>query len=240
MPFFQRDDKLLFFVHVPKAGGSSIEDYLIRRFGNIFLYAGGPRERAGKGGALMVPVTHLCAWDLEELLPRRIDLVFAVVRNPLDRILSEYRWQKGASRASRLSFSSWLRVMIEAARKDPRAYDNHIRPISDLVPQTADAFHLEDGLTRMVARIDDATGTCAPDIKIGRLKDRAGTSDPIQLSRQDVELIADYYAEDYERFGYALPDANAYEDDILSGVRTLAAGAIARMAVAKQHRDWLR
>jgi len=240
MPFFRCSDKLLFFVHAPKAGGSSVEDYLIRRFDDVFVYSGGGRSGVGKGTGLISPITHLCAWDLEDFLPTQMDLVFTLVRNPLSRILSEYRWQRGSSQASRLDFSTWLNVMIKAARIDRRTYRNHIRPTSELVPERAEIFRLEDGFDAMVDRIDEATGTTAPDITVGHLKNRGKASEPIKLTRQDVALIADFYAVDYERFGYSPPDPNDYDSDGMAFARRLAASPIAQLALTKQRRDWLR
>ncbi|MBY8978161.1 sulfotransferase family 2 domain-containing protein [Rhodobacteraceae bacterium NNCM2] len=239
MPLVSKDGLNIFFAHVPKAGGSSVQDYLIRRFGKLQLLdldrtKNGPLKQTG----LIMPASHLTAADLEDLLPVKLDYSFAVVRDPVARALSEYRFQRGASRMSRLDFSTWLRVMIASARKDPRTYDNHIRPQTDLVSEACEIFRLEDGFDAMIARLDEVTGTTTPDIKVGHLLKRARTEIP--LSAQDVALIEDFYAEDYARFGYAAPDRSGLSSDGLAGPRSLFGAAMSHAVVFKQRRDWLR
>lgn len=244
MPLLIHEDRTIFFAHVPKTGGSSVEDYLIRRFGPLCLLdrpaAGSdapPRRR--RHGDMVSPAQHMTAADLRHLLPERIDYTFAVVRDPLARILSEYRFQAGTSRASRLGFSTWLRVMLAAARIDPRVYDNHIRPQGDLVSAGAEVFRLEEGLDRIVARLDEVTGSAAPDADIRHLLNKGGR-DRIEVRRQDMGLVARFYAADYARFGYDVPAAGAAPHDRFAALRDLLGWCLARAVVWKQRRDWLR
>lgn len=239
MPFCVANGKLLFFVHVPKAGGSSVEDYLLRRFGSLSMADRNKRERV-RGTGLISPITHLSVIDLAEMIPSECDLVFAMVRDPLKRMLSEYRWQSGASRMSRMSFSTWLRVVIAAARREPRIYENHIRPQDQMVPEGAEIFRLEDGFGPMIARLDAVTGTRAPEVEMGHQKNRQTQAAPIVVSREDVALVLDYFAADYERFGFDRPDPAAYQSDGRARLRGLVADPLARLLVAKQRRDWLR
>lgn len=239
MPFLFPQGKVLFFVHVPKTGGSSVEDYLERRFGPLAMVD--RHKRAGvTGTGLISPVTHLSALDLEEIVPETCDLCFALVRDPLARVLSEYRWQRGASRMSRMDFSAWLRVVIAAARREPRIYENHIRPQDQMVPAQAEVFRLEDGFDAMIARLDAVTGTTAPGIAVGHLKNRQKDAAPIPVLAEDAALVAEYYAADYARFGYDLPDPGHYPSDPGAARRGGLAAPLARLLVAKQRRDWLR
>lgn len=241
MPLLLTEAHRLFFVHVPKTGGTTIEDYLSRRFGPLCLSDKNKRLNV-RGTGLINSITHLAAVDLEEMIPANCDLCFTVVRDPLKRAQSEFRWQQGASSMSRMSFSTWLRVVIRAARLEPRIYDNHIRPQSDLVPENTEVFRLEDGFERMIARIDAVTNTAAPDIKPGHFKKTSQSSEKQSAdpSRQDIELIAEYYAADYDRFGYSRPDPSAFPSDPWASVRNAQAMPIAAALTWKQHRDWLR
>lgn len=238
MPLIRANGRMIFFAHVPKVGGSSVEDYLIRRFGApMSIITRRDRNKLSKR-ELITPATHLSAFELLELLPSDLAYCFAVVRDPVKRLQSQYRFQTGVSRMSRLGFSTWLRVMFAAARIDPRVYQNHIRPQSDLVPQEADVFYLENGFDDMIAAIDNATGTTAPEVEVGHLL--KGQHRAMPVSRQDAELIANFYETDYKRFGYKPLDISLLPGDPLAGIRSLIAWPIARALVTKQHRDWIR
>ena len=237
MPLAVLNGKSLFFAHVPKAGGSSVEEYLMRRFGKLSLID--QNKRTGvKGTGLIVPATHLAAEDLKELLPHDLDFCFAVVRDPVRRLQSEYRYQTRVSRSSRFSFSTWLRIMFACLRQEPRIYENHIRPQSDLVPDNAEIFHLEDGaMQKFVARIDEVLGETAPEIEPRHINKREVR--PITLYREDIELIEAHYKADYERFGFETHVRDGLPKDRLKGVREAFARLVARVSTFRQRRGWI-
>lgn len=236
MPLAHHNGQSIFFAHVPKTGGSSVEDYLISRFGALSLID--ENKRTGvRGTGLIVPATHLAAIDIKELVPPDLAYSFAVVRDPLKRLESEFRYQSGVSQMSKLGFSPWLKVMLKAATTEPRLYENHIRPQSDLVPDDAEIFKLEDGFDAMIARLDAVTGTTTPDLSVPHINTRK--KEPITMSRADVQAVTRFYAADYDRFGYVRPDPADYPATP-SGWRDHLAGPLAAALVAKQHRDWVK
>jgi hypothetical protein len=237
MPLVNAHGTQIFFAHVPKTAGSSVEDYLIRRFGELSIRDQHKRNRVA-GTGLITPSTHLSALDLLELLPRDLAHCFAFVRDPVDRMLSEYRYQLGVSKTTRFGFSTWLRLMLGCARREPRIYENHIRPQSDLVPDSAKVFRLEDGFEPFIAWLDQVTGTTAPEVEMGHLLKREHAE--VALSRQDLRLMAAFYAEDYARFGYATPDTSAIGYDAYAPLRSGLAARLAPMIVLRQRQAWLR
>jgi len=238
MPLAICGDKHIFFAHVPKSGGSTVEDYLTRRFGPLSANDIHSRRRTPFRG-LINSATHLTASDLREFIPQHVDLCFSFVRDPLKRIQSEYRWQAGASRASRLSFSTWLRIVLLAARTEPRLYDNHIRPQVELVPDQAVVFRLEDGFESMVHHIDQIVGQPETPIHLGHLKNTNQAKADIVLHRQDVALIRQFYAADYRRFDYPLPEPSDYPPDPTSWRRATTASILAPLLVIKQRVRWV-
>ena len=237
MPLAHWNNLTIFFAHVPKTGGSSVEDYLIRRFGRLSLIDANKR-RGVRGTGLITPTSHLAAVDLAELVPPDLTYSFAVVREPLERLMSEFRYQSKVSRMSRLGFSTWLRVMLRAARTEPRVYENHIRPQTDLIPESTEIFRLEDGFEPLVARLDEVTGTTAPGISVNHLNPRP--REEIRLSREDVGMIAEFYAKDYDQFGYVTPGSSNLPSDGRAGLRDALARPLAMALMAKQRRDWVR
>lgn len=246
MPLFSTQRGLVYFVHVPRTGGSNLEDYLGSRFGPLSLLdrdwmrawtAGGCRS-----DSLRSSPQHLTAADAGRLLPRGTVCSLAVVRDPLARIVSEFRFQNRRGlrrrRLTEFGFSTWLPIVLEAARRDPRVFDNHIRPQCDMVPADADVFRLEAGLGALVARIDELAGSTAPDIPIG--SDEPGSfRGPVVPSRAALKLIAEFYADDYARFGYALPDAAGASHDRLAPARRIVGKAVAAAAIGMYFRGTL-
>jgi hypothetical protein len=235
LPLIYECGKSIFFAHVPKTGGTSVQMYMIRRFGSLALL-GRHRGPATRGTSLIVSAAHLSAQDLEEVLPRHLDGCFAVVRDPIKRLQSEYQFQKGTSKASRVSFSTWLRFMISAARCDARVYDNHIRPQVDFLPEGTKLFKLEEGLSAIVPYLDKVLGYESPLVEIPHLL--KSKKFPVSLSREDVRLIVEYYRDDYDRFGYPEPDYSMFPRDSLAPVRDLIGKVVGRAIVHWQRRSW--
>lgn len=237
MPYVFVSNKLIYFAHVPKAGGSSVENYLISRFGPLALLdRNWSRYRYDQEGwrtsSLRCSPQRIAAEDLGRILPRSPDWSFAVVRDPAARLISEYRWHRSnAPRRSRryltkLGFSVWLQIMVQAVRRDPTIFDNHLRPQVDIVPEGAEIFRLEDGFASLAALIDTAADTQASDLSIGHdLK--AKSEVVVRPSARDLALIAKVYARDYALGCYEPPTARA-----ASGGGAALIGWIARPVVA--------
>lgn len=214
MPSLSLSARLIWFAHCPKAGGTSVEQLMVARWGRDVghLHWGWDLWWRRGGWRVADPPNspqHLVWSDAEKLLSRRPDAVFALVRDPAARMASEYRWQRRHRRGTRLGrmlsylpFWLWLRIMLGVARQNPHAFDNHFRPQSDFVPAQAEVFRLEDGLAPVVAWLSEKTGEQVADNEIPHA---------IPSGRRQVCpskclcLIAKVFAEDYARFGYPPP-----------------------------------
>jgi len=238
MPLVTSRKGHIFFAHVPKTGGTSIEDYLIKRFGKITLLENTDTRDGARQRDVIQPLQHLTARELRLLLPADITYCFAIIRDPVERIVSEYRFQSGISKASSLGFSTWLRFVFLAARNDPRVYDNHIRPQSDLVPEAAEIFRFENGFQSVIRRLDELFGTAASEVKIRHLLKQPKPRP--HLFRQDLDLVHEFYAEDYRRFGYDKPSLEGLPDDRYATLRSILAAPVAKALVARQRSKWLR
>lgn len=236
MPLIYSGGKKVFFAHIPKTGGTSIQDYLFNRFGSLTLL--GRHRQYKNGSSLIVSATHLSAYDLEEILPTDLDWSFAIVRDPVQRLISEYRFQRGASRTSRIGFSIWLRIMIAAARRDPRIYDNHIRPQVDFLLEGTEIFRIENGLDKIIPHIDDIMTQSAPSLKIRHML--KGKTEPVHIHREDLRVIFDFYAADFERFGYPEPDYNSFPQDYLAWLKDFVAPIIGYLVVFRHRQNWVK
>ena len=226
MPSLTAADKLIWFAHCPKAGGTSVEQFMVARWGkavghlhwgwDIWWRDGGWREADPPNSP-----QHLIWRDARRQLPRAPDAAFAVVRDPVARMASEHRWQRQGRRGTRagkllahLPFPFWLRLMLAVARRNPYAFDNHFRPQSAFLPEGAVLFRLEDGLAPVEDWLAQATG----DGGSAPMPHAISTRKSASVAPAEAALIAHAFDEDYDRLGYARPAPHVRRIDPLSWI----------------------
>jgi hypothetical protein len=196
MPLFRINNVLIYFIHVPKTGGSSIQAHL-SKFGRPALITSNdhswPKNNA----------QHMASPDYTRILPRDFyDYGFTVVRNPFDRIVSEYRMRCGDQTARSRpikDFPEWVEGTFRRYRRDCYLLDNHIRPQADFLSEGVEVFKLEDGLQRVLERLGVVLG-----ISLGTELPRLKASGPIDLKVSDecAAQISSFYEIDFRKFGY--------------------------------------
>lgn len=215
MPSLNLDNRLIWFAHCPKAGGTSVEQMLVDCFGDAVGHLSWGWDLWWKNGGWRQAdppnsPQHLIWKDAQGILPKPPDAVFALVRDPMARMVSEYHYQRDRRRGTRagrwlacLPFSLWLRLMLRLARLNPYAFDNHLRPQCDFVPKEAEVFPLEDGLGPVGDWLGQTIGVEGLPARFPHaLPGKAG---PSRVDPRDQALIALAFAADYSRFKYDLP-----------------------------------
>ncbi len=218
MPIVQIDHKLVYFAHVPRCAGSSVENYLHGRFGTLgFLdrgYLQTPPDQLWNKSSPQ----HVTLAALDRLMPPEFFAArFAVVRHPALRLRSVFLYQRDIEEtlSAELDFSAWLRKLPSQRQQDPFLFDNHLRPISDFVPQDARIFRLEEGLEPLVRWLDKQAGGSSPrrlehinshSARIKTLEKTPRGAFP-EFTARDLAFIRGMDAPDFDRFGYsaALP-----------------------------------
>ncbi|MFO1176545.1 MAG: sulfotransferase family 2 domain-containing protein [Paracoccaceae bacterium] len=224
MPIFRIADRMHYFVDVPRCAGASVEAYLARRFGPLaFVNTGFLAEPEAQRWSRSSP-QHLPLDAFRKLVPADwIVSSFAVVRHPLTRLLSAFRFQVEVERTvARLwSIDEWFDDWLKRRESEPFAYDNHLRPMSDLVPEDATVFRMEQGLAPVVAHLDRLAGNSdgPRSIAAKNVSGKARPDDAARLtpSPETLARIADHYATDFRRFGYSadtIPDATDRQTDL--------------------------
>ena len=120
MPLVRCNAKLLYFAHIPKCGGSSVEDYLRDRFKAVGFYDPNMHQTPPARRWSRTSPQHVDWTSLQRLLPAELlDEVFAVVRHPVSRIVSGYHFQVEVEKAVApdTSFSDWLAARHARSRR---------------------------------------------------------------------------------------------------------------------------
>ncbi|WP_171212793.1 sulfotransferase family 2 domain-containing protein [Ruegeria sp. HKCCA5426] len=125
------------------------------------------------------------------------DFTFALVRDPRERLISEYKMRKDKAQ---LPFKEWVVSTFGRYQKNPYVYDNHIRPQVEFVTKYTKVFKFEEGLSAPVSEVCDLVGQELPNMP----HKRKSISFFPEEDRELLDLIFDFYREDYEAFNYSL------------------------------------
>lgn len=219
MPILRASGKLIYFAHVPKCGGTSVERYLRDRFGALAFVDDAWWSR-GRGRWGASSPQHVTAEALATLFPDGFfDVAFAIVRHPATRFVSAFVNARNDGRISRMSTLDGVLSRLERQGVGrPGLADNHFLPMTRFVPAGAEVLRLEDGLDRVAGLLDRVTGTRwdgriahanasrgphgPPGMTLRHRVKRAiqppvPPLDPARLAR-----IRALYHEDYPAFGY--------------------------------------
>lgn len=220
MPILRCDGKLIHFAHVPKCAGTAIEHYLAAHCGPLAFLdpAFNALPQAARWSA--TSPQHADAATFARLFPPGFfDAAFAVVRHPVERLVSVYLFQRDIEgRIPRsLGLVAWLMRVAARGEAAHAKHDGHTRPMTDFVPEGAAVFRLEEGLGPLVEWLrGQLPGRDLPmdipqrNVLERRLRHLGRIARPVRITARARDLIHDLYAQDFERFGYdpALPVCN--------------------------------
>lgn len=230
MPIFRIHNELHYFAHVPKCGGSSVDDYLTQRFGPLGFnepvrHLMPERELWNLSASQHIPVAAL-----DRLIPPQwFASSFAVVRHPLRRLISAFFYTRDVFNTVPLctSFDSWLKTAVTWIETEPYRRAGHVLPQTAIVPEGARIFRLEDGLDAIVPYLDSLAGNTdgprnIPTRNVGKWRNEEA---PPQVTPETLELVARVYAGDFARFGYEVPTTSAQAATLTDLPRLAATGA---------------
>jgi hypothetical protein len=193
MPIYDVNGKKCLFIHIPKCGGSSIERWL-EQFSVSSFWSPEILDS--------FPCTpqHFHSEILEHLFcADYFDYVFTVCRNPIDRLLSEYKFRMGPRR-QKIEFSNWLYSRIREYRENNFTSDNHLRPQYEFLAFASEVFHFEEGISNIVSTLSTKLGVpgCSE-----VYHEKRSIQFEVQIDQDLLEFIENHYKRDFETFGYS-------------------------------------
>ena len=203
MPAFRIRNKNVLFIHVPKTGGTTVENFL-ETHGKMSLHSQGVKLFKPLSNSLLtrsLPLQHFHADLLTEMFATDFfDYTFMIVRDPLERLISEYRYSRTLGRLdAQLNFEHWARLMLGLTAFAPNLRNNHFRPQSQFKCFNAEVFKLEDRMDHILASVCSRLGIPAHE-KVPH--ERKMTGDAFDVTPATKARVRTVYDMDYQMFGY--------------------------------------
>ena len=199
MPIFKINNKTVLFIHIPKTAGTSVER-LLSNYGQMSLY-----QIAIPSGLKTTP-QHLTKHAIDLIFENLVtyDRSFAIVRNPVDRLISEYFFRTKIMLKTynrRPDFSTWAINQMVTFKKNKFHLDSHLRPMNHFIDDSVKVFKYETELPSMHSWLQ----------KILELKElnhlphrNKSTKETVIISNECKELILDTYKTDFSKFNYSV------------------------------------
>ena len=192
------------FVHIPKTGGQSIADMFGIGRQDLSQYRG--REvKEGQTWTEGLVLTHLTIEHIKQRMDVSGYYIFAFVRNPYTRIISEYNWRMRNRAAfeeptsNLLTFERYCELLLSKWGKimaNPNITERqHVTPQYKYVDSSVDIYRYET-FERDCIKIQKRLGINVPIPRVN-----AGGYDTKHTERT-IEITNELYGEDFKTFGY--------------------------------------
>ena len=213
MPLYQyrKNDveRTLLFIHVPKTGGTAVETFF--RAAGLTGYFDPPTYMPVRP-YLKVPPAHYDYEVLRRLFELDALYSFAIVRHPVKRMISQYKWtlekSTSAEALANTNFSDFLGLMFAEYRRNENLAAGHFKPQVRFVGEkVTKIFKYEAGLEVIIRRVlEDIGFKPQGELKLPVVNN--STARKVDPTAADIELIHSIYSEDYEAFGYSAESAS--------------------------------
>ncbi|WP_349829307.1 sulfotransferase family 2 domain-containing protein [Brevibacterium litoralis] len=201
MPVFLKHGKSVLFVHIPKAGGTSVERMFQNDGWEMQLHNARPMYRR-------CSPQHMHG----EILAERVNLayfdaIFGIVREPIARFRSEYamRVELTDNTISAKVVERWADNKIRQYQSNNYALDNHLRPQHEFMVPNISIFRFEDGLENVPEWLNerfDIDITSPIPHSMNSQKRSGRSSREVQISQKLSAKLKTFYELDFNYFNY--------------------------------------
>lgn len=203
MPVFTKNNKKILFIHVPKAGGTSIEHFLIDNGWKMSFFDGGGENSWNV--FLKCSPQHMHAEMLKNIMRlAAFDASFMIVRHPLARIKSEFKWRKKHSFLEKqdISYNDWIKETLSLYNTNNFIYDNHIRPQNEFELENSKVFCLEDGLNDIIKFLETTlnekfNSKAIPHVMTSNVE---GHNNIFDIDSDNMNLVTNFYKGDFDKY----------------------------------------
>ncbi len=209
MPIIRFNKKIVYYSHIPKCGGTSVEDFLkVMTGASISFLDHHFYENKNVRWSISSP-QHITGEDVSKLFPVTFfDDFFTVTRNPFDRFCSAFAYQKyGLKRIDPfIDINKFIGNLEGHNALALGQFDHHFLPqIKFLYPGAANkVFKLENGLDGVRRYIGSVFDTDVSGIRMPhslKKPSQIGVSSE-NLDKHSKKIIMEIYKLDFEKFNY--------------------------------------
>ena len=228
MTIFLNNSKNILYIHVPKTGGEFISEQL-SKYGLKTFHS----KKAEMGNNVVSQ--HLAGKQILDSIKKsgikNCELIVMTVRNPYDRLISEFVWQWNLKDyINRTGFDSRFFIVLEKFaihrlsaykvnemqfRLDPAGFmnkgtsfvfDNHLRPQHHFVTNDWNIYWYEEMDRKFWPDISNKYGVePSGHFNVGVDKKFGRPSKHLGTNNKFKDLFVELYYEDCKLFGYELP-----------------------------------
>lgn len=193
MPLFSKNKEKIFFIHVPKTGGTSIKKIFLSNEYSVSIheYSSNGFNPLTDKNKYPAALQHIHAEIIkEEVDVSNVNYFFAFYRDPIERLISEYNYRKPG-----MKFESWIDYIFGKYEKDPWMLSNHIRPQTDFYFDKCDVYNF-DNISKFPEKLFSRTGIkIKADVPHENKSIKQKTS--TQISKSVESKIKNFYKKDY-------------------------------------------
>ena len=209
MPIIKVNSVLLYFSHIPKCGGSSVENFLAQFSDSIVFLDSNFLTHKNTWSASSPQ--HIDGLSLNRLFKDKsfFDFYFAIVRDPISRFKSSFMFQKHIENKIHKDVSINEHIsLIKNEKISLFGYcDNHFLPmVYFLMPNTEyKVFKIEEGLENFKKWFEVNIYKQNINLEIPKLNSSSKEIKQMEdynLNEESINSLKIIYKEDYETFKY--------------------------------------